>query len=110
MSLEGRLVLLVQAIGADIKALFQSSLPTAAVSTTLVVSPAKYGFAEVVVADAAALATHTVMCQLVANDDWDADGLSEFEVKGVAIDGSITFTLLCDGPIVGDYKVTYLKV
>lgn len=74
----------------------------------LVLATAQFGHADVTVADANATATMTCFASLVPNADFDADDLSGVTVIGAPASGSITFTLSCDGPLVGTYAVTYL--
>ena len=75
--------------------------------------PAAYGLAEVRVQDARAVVGTVVMCQLVPTTDWEADELFGFTVTGqvgvAGVDeGSITFAISCDGPIVGNFEIAYL--
>lgn len=72
------------------------------------VPQAVYDQAAVTVANAAATSGSVVMCQLGPNADWDADDLAEFSVIGAADNGSIIFTVMRPGPIVGNFLIIYM--
>lgn len=86
------------------------SLPGAAFivgTVTNTVSPASFDQAEFIIFDVEFLSTSKVSCSLAPNDDFDADDLEDCEVIATPSNGSILFTIVCDGPIVGDYKINY---
>jgi len=74
---------------------------------TLSVGAAVYGQADVSVAVGGVTSTSKVLAQLVPNAEWDADDLAEISVVPTPGAGVIVFSILRNGPIVGDFSVNY---
>lgn len=66
-----------------------------------------FGQAQFNVVNALSTVANIVTCQLNPNDDYDLDDLDGFEIHAQAQDGSIDFVISADGPIVGDFKISY---
>lgn len=81
---------------------------TALSSVTVNVPSAKHKLADVIVTVPAALETSTVVPWLVPNEDWDADDLSGYYVMATAQNGTVTFTIISEGPIAGNFKIAYI--
>ena len=74
------------------------------------VTPAKYFQADVTFADATVTTATHIMAKAVPSDDWDSDDLADIMVQGdVLVDGTITFTIMRDGPIVGTFDILYIR-
>lgn len=82
-----------------------SNLVPSKVSIT--VAPASYDQFEFSISDLSVTPSSIIICNLVPNSEWDADDLMEYKVIAQPTSGSVQFTLLCDGPLVGNYTITY---
>jgi len=75
--------------------------------STLAVATIQLGAADIVVAVPGVTGTSKILAQLVPNAEWDADDLAEISVVPTPGTDQITFTILRNGPIVGDFAVNY---
>lgn len=76
-------------------------------ATTVTVAPAAFGHTTVSVVDASVTPADVVLVQVIAGGDFDADDLDDVQVRATADAGAVLFTLSCDGPIVGTYRLLY---
>lgn len=77
-------------------------------SADLVFNSAVFCEASSTITNGAATESNKVLCWLVPNSDWDSDDLLDLCVQGVAANGTVTFSVYRNGPIVGTLGVAYL--
>jgi hypothetical protein len=76
-------------------------------STTVTIAPAVFGVATVSVSDADAAIGRPVLATLSPSVDFDADEMDGMQVIGECGTGTVAFTVLSPGPIVGTLRITY---
>jgi hypothetical protein len=112
MTLEGRLLAVLQLIGLDIKALQTASPGGGAVwkRATLNVPAGPARFESINVAAPAVTLASVIPCQLiggVASAVNDAEEVANWTITATPLNGSINFNIACPGPFVGPVEILY---